>query len=310
MKQISSLRDIGIGSTTTILVNCGTKWPTTLALASAVAHTDWPVVVIDCESTDGSRGHFARLAACHGLRFGWLEWPLRSHAETLDAIFTSITAPAVLLMDSDAEIADRRVADAMQAALDADANAYGAGFLHGPAWLGAPHGLPPDVGYYAQRMWVPLVLLRTLAVRRALDQGVSFAQERIFTELPNAPRLSRWLACRFWLPGLRRMRSLPLLPGDERRNRAPAFVEHDTGARMHAALQAQGHAFAAIDVRLWGDVRHLHGVTRAKLAARLRTAARRAGLLKADNATAEEAVLSQVKQRLAQQYAITADFAG
>lgn len=81
MKQIRSVCGIGIGSTTAIVVNCGTQWPTTLALASAVTHTDWPVFVIDCESMDGSRNHFARLAARYGLRCWWLEWPLAITAD-------------------------------------------------------------------------------------------------------------------------------------------------------------------------------------------------------------------------------------
>jgi hypothetical protein len=313
--EVKSLDSVPATSDVAVIINCGTKWATTLALASVLAHTDYPAIVINCESQDDSRRHFTRLASRYGFRFYWLEWPLRPHGRTIDAIFKSIAAETVLLVDSDAEIVDRLATDAMRAALTANHSAYGAGFLHGPAWLGAPQGLPDGVGYYAERMWVPLVLLRTLAIRHELGRGVSFAQERMFTELPNAPRLSRWLGYRFWVPGLRRVRSVaPFARMPDRASKAesiPAFVEFDTGARMHAALKAQGLAFASLDAALWPGVRHFHGITRARLPGRLHAAARRVGLARTDNAMAEGSAVSEIKHRLAQRYDIAApDFSG
>jgi hypothetical protein len=310
LRQISSLQELGHVPDVAIIINCGTKWTTTLALASTLACTDCPVVVIDCESRDGSKRHFEHLAARYSLNFRWLEWPLRPHGTALDALFAVIASDTVLLVDSDVEIAEPRVVDAMVAAVAADPEAYGAGFLHEPAWMGAVHGLPEHVGYYAERMWVPLVLLETAAVRQALERGASFAQERVFGEVPGTQSLSRMLAMRFWLPGLRNVPVLRSAAHDVvGLEQAPAFVEYDTGARIHAALKAQGRTFAAIDPDLWRGVAHFHGVTRAGHERRVRAVARRMRLRRTDNATGERAILAQVQQRLAARYGIEADFA-
>jgi hypothetical protein len=304
MKIVSSLSEVPGVPVLAVIINCGTKLTTTLALASALAHGDAPVLLIDCESADGSRQHFTRLAHDHGLDFWWLDWPLRRHGIALDALLGSVQAKRVLLIDSDVEIRGDRVVQAMAHALDASPECYGGGMLHGPAWLGADHGLPSNVGYYAQRMWIPLVLLRTDPVVAALRAGASFAQRRAFTEIAGRPVLSRLLALRYWLPGLRELR----IAGGERGQGSaptPAFVEYDTGADMHQALCAGGYRFAAIDPHIFGDdVLHLHGVTRAARPHPLRKIARRLGLRPAENSVAENSVRDQIKNRLAERYGI------
>ncbi len=272
MRVLASLADLPPQPAVSVIINCGTKWVTSLALTAARAYTDWPILLIDCESRDGSREHFARLSERHGIDFYWLDWPLRRHGTALDALFRGIPAQRVLLIDSDLEILDRRVVAAMSDALLTHEDAYGAGFLHRAQWMGAAHGLPDGVARYAERMWIPLVLLRTAPVRQALAEGASFAQQREFLEWPGRPALSRWLGYRHWLPGLRRLgRGNPRDQGDP----PPRIVEYDTGARMHASLQRTGHRFAALDEDLWGDVRHYHGASRSRLTTALRKAARR-----------------------------------
>lgn len=271
MRALASLADLPWQPAVSVIINCGTKWVTSLALAAARANTGWPLLLIDCESRDGSREHFARLSQRHGLDFYWLDWPLRRHGAALDALFQGIPAELVLLIDSDLEILDRRVVAAMADALRAREDAYGAGFLHRAQWLGAAHGLPDRVARYAERMWIPLVLLRTAPVRQALAEGASFAQQRAFLECSGRPVLSRWLGYRHWIPGLRRLaRGNPRDQGDP----PPRIVEYDTGARMHASLQRNGYRFAALDEDLWGDVRHYHGASRSRLTTALRKAVR------------------------------------
>jgi hypothetical protein len=306
LRTIRSLQELAPQAILAVIVNCGTKTVTTLALASALRRMPYPVLLIDCESGDGSAAHFARLAPRLERDFTWLSWPLRRHGLTLDALCAAAPAESILLIDSDLEILDARVVSAMQSALAQDTTAYGAGFLHRQSWLGAQHGVAERVGRYAERMWIPLTLLRLAPVQEQLHRGVSFAQRRDFLEFPGHPRLSQWLGYRYWLPGLRSLwPPASARASDTAEQPLPAFVEHDTGARMHHALTQSGHPFAALDVGLWGDVRHLHGVTRAGVSGRLHRLARRIGLLSGAPGRAQESAAAAVRERLRDEYGIT-----
>ena len=171
MQVIDDLGNLPAQRQCAVIINCATRMTTTLALASLRAATDMPILLIDCASKDGSREHFSGLASRHGLDFFWLDWPLRKHGHALDALLAGIPAEEVLLVDSDVDIRSGEVIARMQAALTADAQAYAAGFRHGPQWLGAEHGLPDAVGHYAERMWIPLVLLRWRRCARHSQPG-------------------------------------------------------------------------------------------------------------------------------------------
>src|SRR4029453_5590206 len=128
------------------------------------------------------------------------------------------------------------------------------------------------VGFHAERMWIPVVMLRTAAIADALRSGASFAQRREYQRGPGNAALAR-----AW--GLRhRLRALTLVPRSRAASDAiqnpcpgvePPLIEHDTGADMHRALLARGYELASLDVELWGDVAHLHGVSRTKLRHRI-----------------------------------------
>lgn len=309
VKIVAQLTDLPFVPQRAVIINCGTKWVTSLALASVLSHTDSPVLVVDCESRDGSANHFEWLSRMYGLKFDWLAWPLRPHPAALDALFSAIPSDVVLLVDSDIEVRSRRIFEAMTSALAVGKDAYGAGFLHGPAWMGSDHGLPRWTGYYAERMWIPFVLLRTAPVRRALDAGSSFANRRPFLEIPNRPNLSRWLGYRYRIRGLRHL----AIPGSRKRRRAdrlqiggryPAFIEYDTGADLHRELQNNGHCFVRLPEDLWGDVRHYHGMTRAGLTGRLRRAVKMFGLASTDTEMEQASVLTEIKARLSEVYGI------
>lgn len=305
MRRIADLAELPPSPQLAVIINCGTKWITTLALASTRAATAGPILVIDCESRDGSRDHFERLSARHGLDFFWLEWPLRRHGVALDALFAEAQAEQVLLVDSDVELRDPAVIAKLTTALDGDASAYGAGFLHGPEWLGGAHGLPEQVGYYAQRMWIPLVLLRTAAVRAAQAAGTSFAQRRRFVEFRGWPRLSKLLAARYWIPGLRSLRRPPKEQGYAA-EASPVFIDYDTGADLHDRLQRLGDRLACLPDADWQEVRHYHGVTRAQRRWSRRKIAQRLGLVAAANDTEQDAILHEVRERLAVRFGIGA----
>jgi hypothetical protein len=269
-------------------------------------------VVIDCESEDGSREHFHRLSLSQGLAFDWLEWPLNAHPVTLDRVFDEIQCDKTLLIDSDLEIRTSEVIDALCAALASNPEAYGAGFLHGPCWIGEDRGLHAHAGYYVERMWIPFTLLRTEVIRRARREGGSFMSRRPFVDLPGHPTLARLLGYRYRIRGLRKWK-LPLpqasdrvapvnaeVPSDPR----PSFVEFDTGALLHLSLKERGHPFVALPDDMWGQVHHYHGVTRAALSNAFRRALKTIRLATIDSETSQRSVVGEVHARMMQVYEI------
>jgi hypothetical protein len=255
-----------------VIINCSTREFTTLALVSALRHGGLPVTVIDCESTDGSFEFFRRLQ--RKLPFKLAQLPLRRHGATLDRMFREARCDSLLLLDSDAEILDAQLVPRMLAALRP--GAYGSGFLHAGEWLAADQGVGPEQGYYAERMWIPCVLLDVASIREALHAGESFRQRIVGNELPQWPWLARWLPLRFRVPGLRRLRLDALRPlRRDYRGRKPHFLYFDTGALLHEFLVARrGLAFADLGAEWWPTaVAHYHGVTRRQLRPQMRNAA-------------------------------------
>jgi hypothetical protein len=288
-----------------VIINCGTKWVTLLAVLSAHRYTGLPIVVIDCESADGSKDHIDRVTRNLGIDVDCVDWPLRPHPIALDAVFTSIPADRVLLMDSDLEILSPSPFKLMVEALDRNPDAYASGFLHGPMWIGEDHGLPAHTGYYAERMWIPFTFLRTSIVRDALGRGFSFMNRRTHYEVPGAPNLSRLLARRYRVAGIKHV-PLPWLGAQRPQidGWSPRFIEFDTGADLHAQLLQEGKRFAAIPIEFWGDVAHHHGVTRARLATGMRKMAKRMNLISRKTETDLHSVLGHVFERLESQYGV------
>ena len=255
-----------------VIINCSTKELTALALVSALRHGGLPVTVIDCESTDGSVEFFRKLQQQLSFRLEHL--PLRRHGVTLDRIFRETACDALLLLDSDAEILDPRLVPAMLAALTPDT--YGSGFVHAGEWLAANHGGGEHKGYYAERMWIPCVMLDAAAVGEALTAGQSFRQRVIGNEMPQWPWLSKLLCLRFRIPGLRRI-ALDGLRARRREYRGitPHYIYCDTGAGLHDYfVRKRRLAFADLGAAWWPTaVAHRHGVTRRRLRPWMRNAA-------------------------------------
>ncbi len=268
------------------IINCSTKELTALALASALRHGGLPATVIDCESTDGSVEFFKQLQ--QQLDFKLAHLPLRRHGVTLDRIFRETARDALLLLDSDAEILDPMLVPRMLESMGP--GTYGTGFLHAGAWLGAEHdggsaagqrdgdplGRPGggSVGYYAERMWIPCVMLNVSAVREALAAGLSFRQRIVGNEVPWR-WLAQLLALRFRIPGVRRMRldALRSLHRDYVGLR-PNYIYRDTGADLHDDfVNRRGLAFADLGAAWWPTaVAHYHGATRRQLRPGMRNA--------------------------------------
>ena len=255
-----------------VIINCSTKELTALALVSALRHGGLPVTVIDCESSDGSVEFFRKLQ--RQLTFRLEHLPLRRHGVTLDRIFRETDCDALLLLDSDAEILDPRLVPAMLAALMP--GTYGSGFVHAGEWLAANHGGGEHKGFYAERMWIPCVMLDAAAVGEALTAGQSFRQRVIGNEMTQWPWLSKLLYLRFRIPGLRRI-ALDGLRTRRREYRGikPHYIYCDTGADLHDYfVRKRGLAFADLGAAWWPTaVAHRHGVTRRRLRPWMRNAA-------------------------------------
>ena len=311
MRVIRQLADLPAAPAQAVIINCGTRWVTSLALVSTLRNAAVPLLLIDCESEDGSEPHFRALARRYQLAFHWLSWPLRDHGTTLDALFRDMRCERLLLVDSDVEIRSSAVYAQMHALLAADAAGYGAGFLHRSGWMGREHGVVRNDGYYAERMWIPLVLLKTDVVREALSRGSTFRARRRFLRANRTSMRSSLKAFMLRLvvygglgtsdrsvDGASR---LPRFEGPE-----PLFIEYDTGAELHAALLASGRRFCALPDGLWGEVEHFHGITRASrlgVARRLVTGLRFAGA----NATREIEIIARVRTRLRSTYGVELD---
>ena len=67
---------------------------------------------------------------------------------------------------------------------------------------------------------------------------------------------------------------------------------------------ARGHEFASLDVDLWGDVAHFHGVSRTKLRHRALRALERTALLRPLAASAEPDLIALVRRRLVEDYGV------
>ena len=139
-----------------IIINVGTKEVSTLALVSALRYAAMPILLIDCESDDGSFQHFNELQS--QLNFDLLAAPLRRHSGALDWIFSEIRSEKVLLIDSDIEILNDDIFVFMRRFIDGE-NVFGCGLIEGPNWMSGQQGFMRH-GLFEERMWIPLTMLK------------------------------------------------------------------------------------------------------------------------------------------------------
>ena len=243
-----------------VIINVGTKLVTTLALMSALKYADMPILVIDCESTDGSMQHFAELMQRYP--FDLLSAPLQNHGHTLDWLFLNIPAQNVLLIDSDLEITKSGLIELMRA-LIAYPRAFGSGVVHAGTWMTA-HRMPH--AYYEERMWIPLTLLKVPIIQAALQEGLSFLPRGVFNDFPPSTFISRMLVKRFRIPLARNLKLswLNLFKRDFHGIK-PSFVQYDTGAELYQYLKKE-YRFMGLPMEVSQRyTTHFHGVTRLLL---------------------------------------------
>lgn len=290
-QEITALDALHDLDTVAVIINVNTRLVATLALVSTLRHCQLPVLMIDCESDDGSLAFFRSLRCSRD--FYLLSRPLRAHGVALDEIFASTSCRRLLLVDSDIEIKHDALISKMLEAMDGTTH-WGAGFLHERGWLQPPAAIE---GWYVERMWIPLVLIDVAAARRALTAGHSFDHRKVPNDVAGWPLLSYLLSLRFVLSWFRarRLRFLERFRG-ACDGVKPAFIYFDTGADVHRYLQESSSPesrFAALPLGYSGSwLTHLHGVTRKKLK------------WWDINATRESSVLEGVKSTLHTEYGI------
>lgn len=247
-----------------IIINYNTKLVSTLALLAALRYAGMPVLLIDCESSDGSFGHFVDLLNRYD--YDLISMPLQEHGKTLDVIFSRIPADNVLAIDSDLEILDFRLIEFCQQYIDRSC-VYGCGFVSGPQILtGEPfQGTMLDGALYDERFWMPIVMLKVAPVRKALMQGISFAASQVDNEYSANGTLSRFHR----LPLLRKfMKTGPSwLRHPYHTTLRPSAIYHDTGSHIDHYLKYHERLyFAGLPGPLHNEyVTHFFGTTRNEI---------------------------------------------
>jgi hypothetical protein len=222
-----------------------------------------PVLMIDCEAPvdDGSFSHFVRLM--QDFEFDLMKAPLRRHSKALDIIFAEIAAERVLLVDSDVEILSSEYFRLMRQFMDRE-KVFGSGFVEGPNWMRWQAGVLKH-GYFAERMWIPLTMLKTSPVREAIRNGHSFAERLVYNDFEGSWTLSRVMAkLRYTFPALAKRQLKWLDSFKESHNGVkPWLVWYDTGAQLfrHLKYEAEGQ-FVGIPAECCRTyAQHFSGVT-------------------------------------------------
>lgn len=232
--KIDRLEDLPQAEETAVVINCGTLAAATLALLSALKYLGMPVVLIDCESPDGSYAHFERLLDQHD--FYLLQAPLRPHGVTLDWLFRTSRAEKVVLVDSDLEILSGEMVAFMRRYID-EPIVFGSGFVQGPTAIDDKPGTFLEHSVLAERPWIPFTMLRTDRVRQALEVGKSFAAKTRYGARFGQQRLLRSfidLRCRGRIPArIRWPKWLTELHFAWR----PEVVYYDTGGQLFHHLR-------------------------------------------------------------------------
>ncbi len=248
------LRDIGELAPSreqAVIINVGTRLPTTLALLSALRHAGMPLLLVDCESKDDSLPWFSSLMATHA--FDLLSAPLRPHGRTLDWLFDKVRCETLLLVDSDVELLGPDILAFMRQFID-DHRTFGAGFVDGPGFLVNERGFLHNA-YYAERPWIPLSLFKVSMVREALAEGCSFVDKVVFNDVAGG--LPTKVARKLGLP-------LPDALRVAYNGWRPELVYYDTGAEVYQHLRfKREHLYVGLPAHFAPRyVTHFSGVSR------------------------------------------------
>lgn len=262
--KIDDLQDMPDLNELAVIINCGTLAPATLALFSAMRHLDMPVLLIDCESPDGSLEHFQHLQAEQD--FFLLSAPLNGHGVTLDWIFRSVRAKKVVLVDSDVEILSGEISIFMRQFIDAPL-IFGAGFIQGPTSIDDKPGTFLEDALFAERPWIPLVMFRVDRIREALSAGHSFAAKTVYNASFGLSLFAKRLVAWRVRAALPRIFRIPKILRSSYAGHQPEVIYFDTGSKIFHHLRYECELFmVALPERMHLKYcTHFDGLTRAAL---------------------------------------------
>lgn len=262
--KVDSLQELPEFDELGVIVNCSTLAAATLALLSAARYFDMPLLLIDCESHDGSFEHFEQLLQKH--EFFLLAAPLRAHGKTLDWLFGNVRAKKILLIDSDVEVLGEKILQFMRAYIDAPL-VFGSGFVQGPTSIDDKPGTFLEDALLAERPWIPLVMLRVDRVREALASGSSFAAKTVYSARFGLSSLARRLIELRSVGRLPRFIRLPNWLRESHFGHRREVVYFDTGGQLFHRLRYEKELFmVALPERMHQSFcTHFGGLTRAAL---------------------------------------------
>jgi len=248
-----------------IIINVGTKYVTSLALLSSLRYLNIPIILIDCESNDGSYDYFTGLMSEHD--FYLLKLPLKKHGYTLDYIFKNIKADHVYLIDSDVEILNDKIIKFIDEYINRD-SVFGSGFIHNGEWLSNKNSIGFNYGYFVERMWIPFTSLKVSMIKEALAAGKSFININYFNDFSCSQLVSKVLILRHKIPALRKTKlSFLNMFKREINGHKPCYLVYDTGSCVYQYLKnKRQYDFVGIPAKFHEEyLLHYHGITRRKL---------------------------------------------
>jgi hypothetical protein len=243
-----------------IIINYNTRNVTFLSLLAALRYADVPILLIDCESSDGSFDFFNTVMQKY--KFDLLSTKLNSHGLTLDWIFSKIRDEQILLIDSDLEIVDKKIIDFLNEYIDYP-EIFGCSFLVGPKLMtdAVVSGTDFENALLYERPFMPIALFKVSFIKEALDAGRSFAAIMIDNEYAAIPlkltKITRKLSQIIKLDS-------PLYFRKRYFSSYPKRVYYDTGAKIYEYLRHQRFlSFASLPrPSVERYVNHFHGATR------------------------------------------------
>jgi hypothetical protein len=259
---LQCLSDVPFAPMIGVIVSLNTRVFTTLAVASAARYLGIPLLIVECESTDGSYETLSRLVLPTQ---AWIvRSPKQIHGVLIDRLMRELKSTRVVLIDSDVEVRDAIAFRAMQAAMDVavagEDVTYAAGWAHGD------HDMSNDTmphAWFPRRPWIPFALFDRRICAELIAVGCSFEATEVGNELP-VPVLARLLAMRWhvswargwtfgWLRGFRK----------QRRGVSASFYVYDTGALIYEAAEARKLRFGDIGQQtMEASISHFSGATR------------------------------------------------
>lgn len=266
-----------------VIINCGTRLTTTLAILSALRYLGMPVLVVDCPIKRNSIGgmeadtsdlqYLSRLKALYS--FDLVQLPLRAHGDTLDYLFLNLQAEYVCLIDSDLEILNsdgisfmRRYADDGKI-FGQKQKIFGSGFVQVSG-----KGLPPQEGWFhMERMWIPFTYLKVDLMKRMILKGKSFNITHEYNDFPANQKvgerifhLLRRIERKFPKTVYRASSAVFHLFRRPYGKSRPSLVAYDTGSKIYESLEDDGYLFIGTSFYVADYYcRHFGGATRQRI---------------------------------------------